>query len=120
MPGSVSEAPSSDMPAKTKDVSWVTSTLAFLPGHKRRVRLLEKLRPSGIVDLYGRGLNPIARKWEAMSTYRYSIAYENPEVDRLLEAEPRHAKALVLKAQFLMAAESSSAFQMQNWLSLPK
>ena len=66
-----------DVPAKSKDVSWITSTLAFLPGHKLRLRSIAALREAGIVDIYGRGLQPIERKWDALAPYRYSIAFEN-------------------------------------------
>ena len=66
-----------EAPPKTRDVSWVTSTLSFLPGHKLRLRSIEALQPAGLVDFYGRGLKPIERKWEALAPYRYSIAFEN-------------------------------------------
>ena len=64
-------------PSKSKDVSWITSTLAFLPGHKLRLGMLQHIRSAGIVDIFGRGLNPIARKWDGLAPYRYSIAFEN-------------------------------------------
>ena len=66
-----------ELPAKTRDVSWITSTLSFLPGHKQRLRMIEQLRPAGLVDFFGRGLVPIERKWEGLAPYRYSIAFEN-------------------------------------------
>ena len=66
-----------DLPAKTRPVSWVTSTASFLPGHKQRLRMIERLRPTGLVDFFGRGLAPIERKWEGLAPYRYSIAVEN-------------------------------------------
>ena len=65
------------VPDKSKDVSWITSTLAFLPGHKLRLRSIDALRKAGFVDFFGRGLNPVARKWEALAPYRYAIAFEN-------------------------------------------
>ena len=66
-----------EAPPKTHDVSWVTSTLSFLPGHKLRLRSIEALQRAGLVDFYGRGLKPIERKWEALAPYRYAIAFEN-------------------------------------------
>lgn len=66
-----------DVPVKSKDVSWITSSLAFLPGHKLRLAMLQKLRAAGLGDIFGRGLNPIERKWEGLAPYRYSIAFEN-------------------------------------------
>ena len=67
----------SDVPPKSRDVSWITSTLSFLPGHKLRLRSIEALQHAGIVDFYGRGLKPIDRKWDGLAPYRYSIAFEN-------------------------------------------
>ena len=66
-----------DVPEKTRDVSWITSTLSFLPGHKLRLRWIEALQQAGIVDFFGRGLNPIEQKWDGLAPYRYSIAFEN-------------------------------------------
>ena len=66
-----------DVSPKSKDVSWITSTLAFLPGHKLRLGMLQKIRSAGLVDVFGRGINPIARKWDGLAPYRYSIAFEN-------------------------------------------
>ena len=66
-----------DLPPKTRDVSWITSTLSFLPEHKRRLRMIERLRACGFVEMFGRGVRPIERKWEGLAPYRYSIAYEN-------------------------------------------
>ena len=66
-----------DVPPKSRDVSWITSTLSFLPGHKLRLRSIEALQAAGFVDFYGRGLKPIERKWDGLAPYRYSIAFEN-------------------------------------------
>ena len=66
-----------ELPVKSRDVSWITSTLSFLPGHKLRLAMIEQLRPTGLVDFHGRGLKPIERKWEGLAPYRYSIAFEN-------------------------------------------
>ena len=65
---------------KPKALSWVTSNMARLEGHKKRLRFLERLRGEVPFDLFGRGFQPIADKWDALAPYRYSIAFENTVV----------------------------------------
>jgi hypothetical protein len=67
------------MPAKTAGVSWIASNLTFLPGHRLRTALRQKLQeqPTSIVDLYGRGIRWTPRKWDGLAPYRYSLAIEN-------------------------------------------
>lgn len=68
-----------DVPKKFKSISLVTSTKNFFPGHLKRlefVRYLQEQKPFEI-DLYGRGINPIENKWDALAPYKYSIAIEN-------------------------------------------
>lgn len=68
-----------EIPFKTRGVSWVASDLNFLPGHRSRTALREFLireKPDA-VDLYGRGIRYIKRKWEALAPFRYSLAIEN-------------------------------------------
>lgn len=60
---------------KTKEVSCVTSTKAFLPGHRTRLELVQQIQHR--VDLYGRGIREIASKLEALKDYRYSVVIEN-------------------------------------------
>ncbi|MEO7567653.1 MAG: glycosyltransferase family 10 [Aestuariivirga sp.] len=62
---------------KTRPLSWVTSNLSLLPGHRFRLSFLEKLKQQVAFDLYGRGFNPIKDKWDGIAPYRYSIAFEN-------------------------------------------
>lgn len=65
-------------PHKVSDLSWVTSNLALLPGHQKRMSFLSSLRREmPELKLYGRGFSPIARKWDALAPSRYSIAFEN-------------------------------------------
>lgn len=71
------ELASMEQPDKPKVLSWVTSNITLLEGHRRRMAFLEKLRGRVEFDLYGRGFNPIADKWDAIAPYRYSIAFEN-------------------------------------------
>jgi hypothetical protein len=91
-----------NLPIKTKQLSWVTSTKRFLEGHKRRMRFLHAI--SGKIkqlDLLGGGNYPIAEamarirneeekknlgfkpiedKWEGLAPYKYSLAIENEVV----------------------------------------
>lgn len=61
--------------SKTKEVSCITSTKAFLPGHRTRLELVEQIQHR--VDLYGRGIKEIPSKLEALKEYRYSVVIEN-------------------------------------------
>jgi len=68
-----------DIPQKTNNISLITSTKNFFPGHLKRlefVRYLIEQKPFEI-DLFGRGINPIENKWDALAPYKYSIAIEN-------------------------------------------
>jgi len=68
----------SSQPFKTKDVSWITSSLGVHKGHRLRLQFLDRLRSYGLpFDLFGRGFQPIADKWDGLAPYRYSIAVEN-------------------------------------------
>ena len=67
-------------PEKTAGLSWITSDLRTLRGHRRRMDFLEALRRQDIpFDLYGRGFRPIPDKWDGLAPYRYSIAFENSD-----------------------------------------
>jgi hypothetical protein len=69
----------SEVPVKTRGVSWIASNLNFLPGHRRRRALREfliRVKPDA-VDIYGRGIRYIKLKWDALAPYRYSLAIEN-------------------------------------------
>ena len=39
--------------------------------------MIDRLRALPELDLFGRGFQPIADKWDGLAPYRYSIAYEN-------------------------------------------
>lgn len=65
-------------PPKTSNLSWITSNAAIHEGHRLRLRFLERLRKSGTsFDLFGRGFDPLADKWDGLAPYRYAIAVEN-------------------------------------------
>jgi len=71
----------SPLEGKSPQVVWITSDLRLLPGHRRRMALLERLRlldPSQqLVQLYGRGIHPVADKWTVLAPAMYSIAMES-------------------------------------------
>ena len=66
-------------PDKTRRLSWITSNRRDSAGHRRRMRFLERLVAAVDFDLYGRGFQPIADKWDGLAPYRYSVAVENFE-----------------------------------------
>jgi len=75
LPSACSWIKNSQLPAKTKMISMITSNKSFTPGHVKRLEILEKFRSS--VDLYGRGFNEIASKEEGLDEYFFSIVVEN-------------------------------------------
>ena len=72
---------SESLPSKTKLVSVVASTIAILPGHKKRLGFVERLisqLPHLENDLYGRGRKKeLTRKIDGLRDYMFSIAIEN-------------------------------------------
>jgi hypothetical protein len=62
---------------KPRRLSWITSDVALLPGHRRRLAFLQRLRQELAFDLYGRGFRRVYDKWDVLAPYRYSIAFEN-------------------------------------------
>jgi glycosyltransferase involved in cell wall biosynthesis len=61
---------------KTKLVSCVSSNKSFLPGHRTRLKFLEEIKKNPKIDIYGRGINPIDSKFDALKDYAFSIAIE--------------------------------------------
>jgi len=62
---------------KNNKIVWVTSNQKSSKGHIKRMAFLEKIKPLPFIKLYGRGINPIDDKWNALKTAKYAIAYEN-------------------------------------------
>lgn len=62
---------------KPRCLSWITSDLMMLKGHRYRLEFLERLQREIRFDLYGRGFQPIRDKWDGLAPYRYSLAFEN-------------------------------------------
>jgi hypothetical protein len=74
---SYDELQNATVPAKLLQLSCITSDTAVLEGHRARLRFIKTL--SGRIDfhLFGRGIHPIADKWDALAPYRYSLVMEN-------------------------------------------
>lgn len=69
-------------PAKSRNLSWVTSSNSDLFGHKLRMKLLASLKRNSDFefDLFGRGFNSIPDKSEGLLPYKYSLAIENFQI----------------------------------------
>lgn len=68
---------SAEVPEKTRQLSWITSRLTNLKGHRARMAFLSQIQGKLEFDLWGRGFTPIEDKWDGLAPYRYSIAVEN-------------------------------------------
>lgn len=66
---------------KTKLISMISSNKNFLPGHRFRLEVVERLGKTSSVDIFGRGFNEIERKCSGLADYCYSIAIENSKYD---------------------------------------
>lgn len=66
---------------KEDKIVWITSNQRSSKGHNVRMDFLDSIKDLPFVDLYGRGIKPIDDKWDAMSTSKYAIAYENFKSD---------------------------------------
>jgi len=63
---------------KRDAVSWVTSSATHKPGHKLRMAFKDHLVSQRFpFDLFGRGFEPIADKFDGLYPYKYSFAIEN-------------------------------------------
>jgi len=68
---------------KSKLMSVVTSSKTMTEGHRRRYEFALRLKEhfGDQIDLFGRGLNEIEDKWDALADYQYHVAIENSAVD---------------------------------------
>lgn len=63
---------------KKDSISCISSNLTQLNGHTKRLRFLNFLKENRFeFDLFGRGINSIEDKFDALYPYKYSIAIEN-------------------------------------------
>ena len=62
---------------KTKNCSMIASGKNSTELHRLRCQIIDRLKESDLVDMYGREINPIDTKEEGLCDYRFSIAIEN-------------------------------------------
>lgn len=70
-------------PQKTKLISIVSSNQTMMPGHNKRMAIIERLQKEypGIVDVYGRGFKSIDYKADALAPYFFHICIENSSIE---------------------------------------
>ena len=61
-------------------ISCITSTKNTLPGHDLRLKFLYELKNNISFDLFGKGYQYIADKYDGLRDYKYSLAIENTSV----------------------------------------
>lgn len=66
-------------PFKNKNISMITSNKSFLPGHQKRLQIMNAVKD--FVDVYGRGFKEIKNKSEGLLDYYFSVAIENDATD---------------------------------------
>lgn len=67
------------VPDKVFNLSSITSDAVSLEGHRKRYKLLNRLKGHFKDQLhwFGKGEHPIEDKWDGLALYKYSIAIEN-------------------------------------------
>ena len=70
---------SKSKPNKSKLISVIASNKAFTVGHRERLEFVKKLKEhfGDQLDLFGRGFNDFANKWDVIADYKYHIVIEN-------------------------------------------
>ncbi|MDA8154857.1 MAG: glycosyltransferase family 10 [Actinomycetota bacterium] len=68
---------------KDKIISVICSSEYRIPGHRKRLYFLDKLRNhfGQRLDVFGRGIRPVDDKWDAIAPYKYHIVLENSSVE---------------------------------------
>ena len=69
-------------PKKTKLISLVSSNLMMMPGHNKRMSIIEKLKNDypNEIDIFGRGFEFVDYKADALLPYRFHICIENSSI----------------------------------------
>jgi len=64
---------------KTKELSVIISNKAFTQGHRERLEFIHKLKEhfGNRIDIFGRGMQEVPDKWNAIAPYKYHIVLEN-------------------------------------------
>lgn len=72
----------SPIPRKEKLLSVICSAEARLPGHRQRLKFVRLLKDKlgQKMDWFGRGINPLADKWDGLAPYHYHLCMENSVV----------------------------------------
>lgn len=67
------------IPNKSKNISIITSNQRMMPGHSRRMKLIDKLlkKQGEKINLYGKGFKYIDDKAEALDDYYFHVCIEN-------------------------------------------
>lgn len=70
-------------PEKKKLISIVTSNQKMMPGHNKRMAVVENLQRDfpGVVDVYGRGFQAVDFKADALEPYMFHICIENSSIN---------------------------------------
>lgn len=73
------------IPNKTKNISIITSSLAVIPFHLKRLDFITKIKQTfgNEIDYYGRGFNFVNDKADAILPYRFHICIENTSINDL-------------------------------------
>ena len=68
---------------KTRLLSVISSSKMMSEGHRKRFEFAKRLKThfGDKIDLFGRGLNEVEDKWDALADYRYHVAIENSAVN---------------------------------------
>ena len=68
---------------KDKNISVITSSKNGTVGHRQRLEFIRILKDyfGERIDIFGRGINEIEDKWDALDRYKYHIALENSTVE---------------------------------------
>lgn len=95
---------------KTKLVSMITSSKAMCNGHIKRLSIAIRMKDSGIVDLYGRGINDIEKFEDGAKDYMFSIAVENDQYPSYFTEKIMNCFALGTIPIYLGDPEISNVF----------
>lgn len=96
---------------KTKTLSIICSDKDFTEGHKKRLDFAYGLKEhfGDLIDWFGNGINPLDKKWDGISNYKYHISIENKNKDYLI-SEKLMDPFLGLSFPFYYGAANASDF----------
>jgi hypothetical protein len=68
---------------KQRKISVIASGKQMMPGHRKRLEFIERLRNefNNEIDFYGKGINPINDKADAILPYYMTICIENSDIN---------------------------------------